>query len=101
MNALLNNPDNIETFDTLAQNVHFVFMPMCNPSGFVDNSYENRAGMNLNRDFGPHGNFEHPESKYEIGRASCRKEVKNTCILRMLKSEESRVGKRAESSADE
>lgn len=64
MNALLNNPDNIETFDTLAQNVHFVFMPMCNPSGFVDNSYENRAGMNLNRDFGPYGNFEHPESQH-------------------------------------
>ena len=64
MNELLNNPDNIETFDTLAQNVHFVFMPMCNPSGFVDNTYNNRANMNLNRDFGPHGNFEQPETQY-------------------------------------
>lgn len=51
-----------EVYDTILNNIEFVIVPMCCPSGFVDNTYENRAGSNLNRDFPPYGKTVQPES---------------------------------------
>ena len=51
-----------EVYDTILNNIEFVIVPMCCPSGFVDNTYENRAGANLNRDFPPYGETVQPES---------------------------------------
>ena len=62
MQALLNNPENNPVLDTLLTNIEFIFVPLINPSGFIDVTYENRAGVNLNRDFPPYGNTTQPES---------------------------------------
>ena len=51
-----------EVYDTILNNIEFVIIPMCCPSGFVDNTYENRSGANLNRDFPPYGETVQPES---------------------------------------
>src|SRR5699024_8949031 len=45
-------------------NVHFIFIPICCPSGFADNTYESRSGMNMNRDFPPYGEITQPETGY-------------------------------------
>lgn len=63
MMNLLNNPTNNPVFDTLRDNIHFKFYPICSPSGFNDNTYENRAGVNVNRDFPPHGAVTQKESQ--------------------------------------
>jgi len=63
MYHLFENPSNNPVFDTLRDNIHFVFIPICSPSGFNDNTYENRAGMNINRDFPPYGNVTQSESQ--------------------------------------
>lgn len=62
MRNLLDNPDNNPVFDTLKDNVHFIIIPIGTPNGFNDNSYENRAGVNINRDFPPHGSVTQPET---------------------------------------
>lgn len=52
-----------DAYDTILNNVELVIVPMCNPSGFVDDTYNNRADVNLNRDFPPHGDVTQPESE--------------------------------------
>lgn len=64
MRNLLDNPDNNPVFDTLKDNVHFIIIPIGTPNGFNDNSYENRAGVNINRDFPPHGAVTQPETAH-------------------------------------
>lgn len=64
MYNLLENPTNNPVFDTLRQNVHFIFIPIGTPNGFDDNSYENRAGVNINREFPPYGSVTQPEAKH-------------------------------------
>lgn len=60
---LLDNPTNNPTLDAIKTNIHLILMPICSPSGFVDNSYSNRNGQNINRDFPPYGNVTQAESK--------------------------------------
>lgn len=62
MKHLLENKDN-STLNTLLSNVHFVIIPMICPSGFEAVTYNNKADVNLNRDFPPHGNATQPETK--------------------------------------
>ena len=58
---LLENTEN-NTLNTILMNVHFVVMPLICPSGFEAVTYENKAGVNLNRDFPPYGKVTQPES---------------------------------------
>lgn len=60
---LMENPKNDPVLDFLKRNVHLIFVPVICGSGFEDNTYENRNGQNLNRDFAPHGNFTQAETK--------------------------------------
>lgn len=62
MKHLLENRTNT-TLTNLLMNVHFVIIPMINPSGYASVTYENKAGVNLNRDFPPHGDATQPETK--------------------------------------
>lgn len=61
---MLKNLEDNENLDGLLTNIHFVFIPMACPSGFIDDSYGNRSGQNLNRDFPPYGKLSQPESQY-------------------------------------
>lgn len=60
---LMENPNDDPVIDFLLRNVHLIFLPVICASGFEDNTYENRNGQNLNRDFGPYGNFTQAETK--------------------------------------
>lgn len=61
--AILENPNNIEALDILKTNFHIIVIPVASPSGFIDNTYENRSGMNINRDFPPYGEVTQGETK--------------------------------------
>lgn len=61
--AILENPNNIEELDILKTNFHIIVIPVASPSGFIDNTYENRSGMNINRDFPPYGEVTQGETK--------------------------------------
>ena len=60
--SILENPQNIPELDLLKTNFHLIFIPIASPSGFIENTYENAAGMNINRDFPPHGNVTQGET---------------------------------------
>lgn len=60
---LMENPTNDPLIDFIKRNVKLIFVPIICPSGFEDNTYENRNGMNLNRDFAPYGNFTQKETQ--------------------------------------
>lgn len=51
---LLENPDDKEIIEFLITNIHFVFMPLINPYGWTNDSYNNGNGYNLNRQFPPY-----------------------------------------------
>lgn len=61
--AILENPNNIEELDILKTNFHIIIIPVASPSGFIDNTYENRSGVNINRDFPPYGEVTQGETK--------------------------------------
>ena len=61
--AILENPNNIEALDVLKTNFHIIVIPIASPSGFIDNTYENRSGMNINRDFPPYGEVTQGETE--------------------------------------
>lgn len=63
MKTLLENPNNDSTVDSLRQNVHFIIVPLVNPSGFNANTYENSNNMNLNRDFPNYGSVTQKETE--------------------------------------
>ena len=50
---LLENPNGNELVDFIKMNVRIVCIPLANPSGWTDGTYENRNKINLNRQFPP------------------------------------------------
>ena len=61
--AILENPNNLDELDSLKTNLHLIAIPIASPSGFIDGTYENRAKMNINRDFPPYGDVTQGETK--------------------------------------
>ena len=61
--AILENPNNLEALDSIKTNLHLIAIPIASPSGFIDGTYENRAKMNINRDFPPYGDVTQGETK--------------------------------------
>ena len=61
--AILENPNNLDELDSLKTNLHLIAIPIASPSGFIDGTYENRAKMNINRDFPPYGTVTQGETK--------------------------------------
>ena len=61
--AILENPNNLDELDSLKTNLHLIAIPIASPTGFIDGTYENRAGTNINRDFPPYGNVTQGETK--------------------------------------
>ena len=61
--AILENPNNLEALESIKSNIHLVSIPICNPSGFIDNSYYNRNNVPIGNSFTPgtHQNTQ-PES---------------------------------------
>lgn len=53
-----------DSIDFIRNNVEIIMVPLSNPSGWDDKSYENRAGQNLNRDFPPYGNSTQAETQF-------------------------------------
>lgn len=54
LKTLWENPENDPEIESLAQNVHFITVPVVGPRGYNDNTYDNN-GVNLNRDFAVDG----------------------------------------------
>lgn len=61
--SILENPNNLEVLDSIKTNLHLIAIPIASPSGFINNTYENESGMNINRDFPPYGNVTQGETK--------------------------------------
>jgi len=61
--SILDNPQNLDSLDAIKMHIHIQAIPIGSPNGFIDNSYSNRNGVNVSRDFPPDGNLTQGESK--------------------------------------